>query len=153
MKLAAIEAMWETHQAPAPFTAFGFPTRRRAKPIMPSTSPGSMGLIGTRSLTEIPGINELWCSEAEERIRSGIIAYDALMTIRESARRRPPTVRATFEEHPPISALPSCCCATSTIRAGDAEQIAQAAEDTFPTSGRCSGRSASWWRSASPSSR
>jgi hypothetical protein len=25
MKLAAIEAMWETHDAPAPFTAIGFP--------------------------------------------------------------------------------------------------------------------------------
>jgi hypothetical protein len=40
MKLAAIEAMWETDEAPAPFTAFGFPTRRRARPITPSRSPG-----------------------------------------------------------------------------------------------------------------
>ena len=34
MKLAAIEAMWETHEAPAPFTAIGFPdkeARERAK--------------------------------------------------------------------------------------------------------------------------
>jgi cytochrome d ubiquinol oxidase subunit I len=28
MKLAAIEAMWETEPAPAPFTAFGFPDQQ-----------------------------------------------------------------------------------------------------------------------------
>jgi cytochrome d ubiquinol oxidase subunit I len=40
MKLAAIEAMWETEEAPAPFTAFGFPDQERARRITPSKSPG-----------------------------------------------------------------------------------------------------------------
>jgi cytochrome d ubiquinol oxidase subunit I len=61
MKLAAIEGMWETHQAPCTVHRLSaFPTRRRARRTMPVEIPWVMGLIGTRSLTEeIPGINEL----------------------------------------------------------------------------------------------
>lgn len=52
-----------------------------------------MGLIGTRSLTqEIPGINEL-VAESEVKIRDGLIAYDALMTIREERDATPQAVR------------------------------------------------------------
>jgi len=58
-----------------------------------------MGLIGTRSLqTEIPGIQEL-VNEAEDRIRSGLVAYDALMTIRAEKGQVPQDVVQTFEEH------------------------------------------------------
>ena len=58
-----------------------------------------MGLIGTRSLTEeIPGIDQL-VAESKDKVRSGIIAYDALMTIRSERDATPPEVRATFEEH------------------------------------------------------
>ncbi|WP_348984509.1 cytochrome ubiquinol oxidase subunit I [Aliiroseovarius sp. S1339] len=47
---------------------------------------------------EMPGINEL-VAESEDRIRSGMIAYDALMTIREQRGETPPAVRAVFEDH------------------------------------------------------
>jgi cytochrome d ubiquinol oxidase subunit I len=41
MKLAAIEAMWETEdRRPRPSRPSAFPTRRRARRITPSTSPG-----------------------------------------------------------------------------------------------------------------
>ena len=33
MKIAAIEAMWETEPAPAGFTVFGIPRRRRAQSL------------------------------------------------------------------------------------------------------------------------
>ena len=99
MKLAAIEAMWDTHEAPAPFNLVGFPDQDARETHYAIEIPWAMGLIGTRSLTtEIPGINDL-VAQAEDRIRSGIIAYDALMHIREKRDAADPTIMATFEEH------------------------------------------------------
>jgi cytochrome d ubiquinol oxidase subunit I len=99
MKLAAIEAMWETHEAPAPFNLIGFPDQEARETHYAIEIPWAMGLIGTRSLTtEIPGINDL-VAQAEDRIRSGIIAYDALMHIREKRDAADPAITATFEDH------------------------------------------------------
>ncbi len=101
MKLAAIEAMWETEPAPAAFTAFGFPDQEARETHFAVHIPWVMGLIGTRSLTtEIPGIDQLEL-QAEARIRDGIKAYDALMNIRAapSPDQVAPDVRAAFETH------------------------------------------------------
>ncbi|CUH51615.1 cytochrome ubiquinol oxidase subunit I [Shimia marina] len=98
MKLAAIEAMWETHDAPAPFTVVGFPDQDARETHFAVEIPWVMGLIGTRSLTEeIPGINEL-VAQSEENIRRGIIAYDALMTIQAERENTPEVARTVFEE-------------------------------------------------------
>lgn len=95
MKLAAIEAMWETHEAPAPFNLVGFPDQEARETHYAIQIPWAMGLITTRSLTtEIPGINDL-VAPAEHRIRSGIIAYDALMHIREQRDAADPAIVAT----------------------------------------------------------
>jgi cytochrome d ubiquinol oxidase subunit I len=99
MKLAAIEGMWHTEPAPAAFTAFGFPDQAARETHYALHIPGVMGLIGTRTLTtEIPGITEL-VAQAETRIRSGLIAYDALMVIRKDRAASDPVVAATFEDH------------------------------------------------------
>ena len=99
MKLAAIEGMWETHEAPAAFTLFGFPDQEARETHYALEIPIVMGLIGTRSLThQIPGIDTL-VATSEERIRSGIVAYDALMQIRELRDETPQEVRDTFEAH------------------------------------------------------
>src|SRR5690606_33528877 len=96
MKLAAIEAMWETEPAPAPFTMFGIPDQQARETKWAIHIPYAMGLIGTRSLTEeIPGINQLE-QEAAERIRSGLVAYDALMTIQQDRETTDAGVVATF---------------------------------------------------------
>ena len=133
MKLAAIEAMWETHEAPAPFTAIGFPDQAARETHYAVEIPWVMGLIGTRSLThEIPGINDL-VAEAEDMIRSGLIAYDALMTIRAERDATPPEVRATFEEH--SADLGYAFLLKRYVddpREATEAQIAQAAEDTVP---------------------
>jgi len=82
MKLAAIEAMWKTEPAPAAFTLIGFPDQAARETHYAVHIPWVMGLIGTRSLTTvIPGIEEL-VGHAKERIRNGIVAYDALQKIR-----------------------------------------------------------------------
>jgi cytochrome d ubiquinol oxidase subunit I len=82
MKLAAIEAMWETHPPPAPFTAFGWPDVANRTTHFAIEIPWVMGIIGTRSLDRtLPGINEL-VAEAEQRIAKGIVAYSALQKLR-----------------------------------------------------------------------
>jgi cytochrome d ubiquinol oxidase subunit I len=78
MKLAAIEAMWETEPAPASITLVGLPDVAGRTTHFAIKVPYVMGLIGTRSLTgQIDGIENL-VLKADERIHSGIIAYDAV---------------------------------------------------------------------------
>ena len=133
MKLAAIEAMWETHAAPAPFTAIGFPDQEARETHYAVEIPWVMGLIGTRSLThEIPGINDL-VAEAENMIRSGLVAYDALMTIRKERDATPQSVRDTFETH--AADLGYAFLLKRYVddpREATDAQIAQAANDTVP---------------------
>lgn len=133
MKLAAIEAMWETHPAPAPFTAIGFPDQEARETHYAVEIPWVMGLIGTRSLnTEIPGINDL-VAEAEVRVRSGIIAYDALMQIRADRANVSPDVRATFEEHSDDLGFAFLLKRyVDDPRDATEAQILQAADDTIP---------------------
>jgi len=78
MKLAAIESMWETEPPPAPFALFGIPSQTDRTTYFAVYVPWVMGIIGTRSIDkEISGIEEL-VERAEERVRDGLIAYDAL---------------------------------------------------------------------------
>ncbi|NVK45383.1 MAG: cytochrome ubiquinol oxidase subunit I [Rhodobacteraceae bacterium] len=133
MKLAAIEGMWETQEAPASFTLVGIPDREARETHYAIHIPYAMGLIGTRSLTEeIPGVDQL-VAEANEKIRSGIIAYDALMTIREERDATPAEVRATFEEHSADLGFAMLLKRyVEDPRQATDEQIAMAADDTVP---------------------
>lgn len=97
MKLAAIEAMWETEPAPAGFNAFAIPDQATQSNRYAIHIPYVMGLIGTRSLnTEMPGIKQL-VQRAGERIRSGQVAFDALQALR--ADRGDEAARQTFQAH------------------------------------------------------
>ena len=133
MKLAAMEAMWETHDAPAPFTLVGIPDVAARETHYAVEIPWVMGLIGTRSLTqEIPGINDL-VDEAKDRIESGIKAYDALMTIREQRDATPAAVRETFEANSDNLGFAFLLLRyMEDPRDATPEQIAMTAEDTIP---------------------
>ena len=133
MKLAAIEAMWETEPAPAHFTLVGLPDQEARETHYAVHIPWAMGLIGTRSLTEeIPGINDL-VIEAEENIRRGIVAYDVLMTIRETRGAVPEEARATFDENSGDLGFAFLLKRyVEDPRDATEEQIAMAAEDTIP---------------------
>jgi cytochrome d ubiquinol oxidase subunit I len=97
MKLAAIEAMWDTEPPPASFTAFGFPDVAERKTHLAVHIPWVMGLIGTRSIDKVmPGINQI-VHDSEERIASGIKAYAAMQRLR--ANRDDAAARAEFEQH------------------------------------------------------
>lgn len=97
MKVAAIEAAWETEEPPASFTLFGLPDVEARETHLEVKVPWLLGLIATRSLdTEVAGILEL-VEHARERIRNGILAYGALEQLRED--RHNAAARAQFERH------------------------------------------------------
>ena len=78
MKIAAIEAMWDTEPAPASFDIFGLPNQDTHRTDYEVRVPWMLGLIATRSISgKVSGINEL-VGQTEQRIRSGLIAYKAL---------------------------------------------------------------------------
>src|SRR6202142_4035450 len=77
MKIAAIEAMWNTEPAPASFTVFGLPAIASHTTRLEFKGPWVLGLISFRSLdTPVPGINEL-VGLAHDRIKDGMVAYQA----------------------------------------------------------------------------
>ena len=84
MKIAAIEAMWETEPAPASFTLFGLPDMKTETTHAAVEVPYLLGLIATRSLdTEVPGIKPLVAIN-QERIKSGMLAYGAMAALRHN---------------------------------------------------------------------
>jgi cytochrome d ubiquinol oxidase subunit I len=95
VKLAAIEAEWETEPAPAAFTLVGLPNQETMETDYAIKIPYAMGIIATRSLdTEVTGIKEL-VSDHEVRIRNGMVAYALLEKLR--AGDKSAEVRAQFE--------------------------------------------------------
>lgn len=97
MKVAAVEAMWNTEPAPASFTVFGIPDMKTHTTKAEIKVPYVLGLIATRSVdTEVPGINNL-VDLAKTRIQNGMIAYDALAKLKLD--RTNAEVRRTFDAH------------------------------------------------------
>ncbi len=135
MKLAAMEAMWETEPAPAGFTLFGFPDQEARETHFAIHIPMAMGIIATRSLdTVIPGIKEL-VERAQGHIRQGVVAYDTLQQIRAVPRGQPvpEALKTAFEENG--RQLGYALLLKRYIddpRLATDAQIAQAAWDTVP---------------------
>ncbi|MDR3527483.1 MAG: cytochrome ubiquinol oxidase subunit I [Rhizomicrobium sp.] len=97
MKIAAVEAMWDTEPAPASFTVFGIPDMKSHTTKMEVKVPYVLGLIATRSSdTEVPGINNL-VNLAKVRIKNGIVAYDALAKLKKD--RGNTALRTTLKAH------------------------------------------------------
>ncbi len=83
-KIAAMEAAWETHEAPAPLSLFAIPTEAERKNDYEISVPWLFGLMGTRSTSqEIPGINPL-VETAQERIIEGAQAVELLTALRKA---------------------------------------------------------------------
>jgi cytochrome d ubiquinol oxidase subunit I len=89
MKMAAIEAMWDTETPPASFTVFGIPNQDKMVTDYAIRIPYVMGIIGTRSLTEpILGVKDL-VEMAKSQIRSGIKEYEVLERFRYGKSTNP----------------------------------------------------------------
>ena len=97
MKIAAIEAMWDTEPPPASFTLFGIPDLSAGVTRYKVEIPWLLGLIATRSLdTPIPGIHDL-VRTGKDRIESGIVAYKAVQSLRQNPTDA--AARADFQAH------------------------------------------------------
>jgi cytochrome d ubiquinol oxidase subunit I len=97
MKIAAIESMWETEPAPAPFTIIGLPSREGHETRYALQVPYMLGLIATRSIDkQVIGIKDL-VADAAQRIKSGMLAYGAMVTLRVDPGNV--AARATFDQH------------------------------------------------------
>jgi cytochrome d ubiquinol oxidase subunit I len=131
VKLAAIEAEWETQPPPASFTAFGFPDQASETTRYAVKIPWLMGLIATRSVdTPVKGIKDLKL-EHEARIRNGIQAYAALQKLRAGDRSE--ETRAAFDRTKADLGY-GLLLRKYTDRVVDAspEQISHAVADTIP---------------------
>ncbi|MFY9287954.1 MAG: cytochrome ubiquinol oxidase subunit I [Alphaproteobacteria bacterium] len=131
MKIAAIEAMWHTEEAPAAFTVFGFPDTKNKTTHFEIKLPWLLGLIATRSLdTEVPGIVDL-VKNNDKRIRSGMKAYAALDKLRRD--RDNPTLMKEFLAHQDDLGYALLLKRYRVdVANADDTQIAQAARDTIP---------------------
>ncbi len=131
MKLAAIEAMWKTAPAPAPFTLFAVPDTATQQNRMEIKIPWALGIIATRSFdTPVQGIDEL-VARAQTRIKSGIVAYDALDRLK--ANRNDTKARVDLETHAhDLGYALLLKRYVSDPRKADDAQIAKAAADTVP---------------------
>ena len=97
MKLAAMEGMWETEEAPAGLILFGIPDMEARETHYKIEIPWVLGLISTRSITGVvPGIKDL-VAQAKVRMVTGIQAYEALHRLRSD--RGDAAAREVFEKH------------------------------------------------------
>lgn len=131
MKLAALEAMWRTEEAPAGLTLFGLPNLEDRHTHFEVKVPYVLGLISTRSIDKpVEGILEL-VAVAEDRIERGVVAYDALDKVKAdptdmAARGQFETVRNDLGYGLLLKRY------VEDPRAATPEQIKQAAWSTVP---------------------
>jgi cytochrome d ubiquinol oxidase subunit I len=131
MKLAAIEALWETESAPAGFALFGLPDLKARQTHAEIKIPYALGLIATRSIDEeVMGINDL-VDLAKERITNGIKAYGALQALKQDPNNL--MAKSILDKYAKDLgyALLLKRYTTSVVDATPA-QIQQAADDTVP---------------------
>lgn len=130
MKLAAIEAEWNTEPAPAAFNLIAFPSQSQHKNFAAIQIPDVLGLIVTHSkLDVIPGINDI---EAENvtRIQHGIKAYGALVQLRQGNN----AALATFQQNQDDLGYGLLLKKyTDDVVNATPSQIQSAAEDSIPT--------------------
>lgn len=131
-KIAAMEAIWETHEAPAPLTLFAIPDADAQTNYAQVDFPWLFGLMGTRSLSsEIPGIKAL-VEEAEGRIVNGQKAISALEALRKDPTNE--TLREAFlATRDDLGFGLLLKRYTNDVAAATQEMIHQAAQDTIPS--------------------
>ena len=131
MKLAVIEAEWETEKPPAGITVFGFPDQENERTDFAIKFPWALGLIATRSIDEeVIGIKELK-ADNERRIRHGIYAYEALQKIR-GGDRSAETIAQFNEAKADLGFALLLKRYTPDVFDATEEQIKLAANDTVP---------------------
>ena len=131
VKLAAMEAEWETEPPPADFTVFGFPNQEEQKTDAAIKIPWIGGIIVTRSIdTAVTGVKDI-ISENEQRIRSGMVAYEYLEKLRRGDKSEQNKSRFNLNKENLGYGLLLKRYTPRVVDATDS-QIKQAALDTIP---------------------
>lgn len=130
-KMAAIEAMWKTEPAPAPFVLFALPDQEAQRNHYEIKIPYLLGLIGTRSVTQtLPGIDEIK-EKNRGRIERGIVAVGALERLRRD--RNDKEALALFEAHKDDLGFGLLLKKyTPDVSKATPQMIEQAVDDTIP---------------------
>ncbi len=132
VKLAAIEAEWNTEPAPAAFTVFGFPNQEEQRTNYAVKIPYLTGLFTTRSLDQqVLGIKDL-IQIKEERIRNGIRAVELLDKLK-NGQDTPENRQAFSRVSDDLGYGYLLTRYTDDVTKVSKAQIKQAAEDTIPT--------------------
>ncbi len=131
VKLAAIEAEWETEEAPAAFTVIGLPNQEEMRTDYAIKIPYVMGIIATRSLDkQVTGLKDL-VSEHETRIRNGIQAYGLLSKL-QAGDKSEETIKQFNAVKQDLGFGLLLAPYTATITDATEEQIKLAAKDSIP---------------------
>jgi len=134
VKLATMEAAWETEPPPASFTIFGFPDQEAQTTRGEIKIPWAGGLIVTRSLDKpIKGVKQL-VEESEVRIEKGVKAFGLLQKLR-AGDTAPSLLQEfnTLKQHLGYGLLLNRH--TPNVTDATPEQIHRAALDTIPNVG------------------
>lgn len=133
MKLAAVEGMWETEEAPASLTLMAIPNQAEQKNYYELKIPYALGLIATRSThKEIPGVKDL-VEISEKRIINGLKQYEVLKNLRSGTSSDPQADKAFLRENfHDIGYALLLKKYRSDIENSSPEEIVKAANDTVP---------------------
>ncbi len=131
VKLAAIEAEWQTEEPPAAFTLVGLPDDETETTRYAIKIPYVLGLIATRSVDEeVLGIRDLR-KRAKQRIHNGLIAYKALEGLRHNpADNTARQLLTTYHEDLGYALLLKRY--RDDILNASTEEIERAAQDSIP---------------------
>ncbi len=130
-KLAAIEAMWETEPAPAGFNIVAWPNEEKQANDWEIKVPFMLGLIATRSTSQVlPGIHEIRAKN-KERIASGVQAIIALEDMRKNPADK--AAQEKFKKHEADMGYGLLVKRhVDDVRQATPEVIAKAAMDSVP---------------------
>ncbi len=130
-KLAAMEAVWKTEQAPMPFNLIAFPDQKERVNHAAVQIPDLLSLLVTHSLTgTVPGIDALE-KRAERKIRNGIPAVEALETLSQDPGDA--AARAQFDAHAKDVGYGFLAQRyAANLAQASPQEIRRAADDTIP---------------------
>jgi cytochrome d ubiquinol oxidase subunit I len=100
-KLAAMEGLWKTEKAPAPFNLIAFPNQEAQKNDFAIQIPGLLSILVKHDFTSsVTGIDQLE-QEAVSRIKNGIPALKALESIQQQLSQNPDLANANARKNDP----------------------------------------------------
>lgn len=132
-KLAAMEAMWQTEAAPAPFNVAVWPSQSEQKNVWSIQVPYVLTPLLTHTLTEVvPGVDQIE-ADAVQRIKNGIPAVEALKLLSKNAKDA--AAMAQFRAHEKdlgYGFLVTRYAPDQDVSKATEADIAKAAKDTIP---------------------